>query len=110
MAFTVAAIALVAAGIGMIVNHWLTGWMAVGGMVGVGLFYAAIGVLSLTGKQIGFDAREESVSNASQRTARTLNLYAVPVIRPRVVLTSSKETDVRITDTRMTVDGERRSC
>ncbi len=103
MAFTVAAIALAAAGVGVIVNHWVTGWMAVGGMVGVGLFYAAIGVLSLTRKQIGFDAREESVSNASQRTARALNLYSEPVLRPQIAPTSLSKPEEQIP-----VDGERR--
>ena len=36
MSFAISACAFAAAGIGTVVNHWLTGWMAVGGMAGVG--------------------------------------------------------------------------
>lgn len=47
MCFAVSAGAFVAAGIGAIVNHMLAGWMAVGGMAMVGLFYLALGLFSL---------------------------------------------------------------
>ena len=47
MCFSVAAGALIAAGIGAIVNHLLAGWMAVGGMVGVALLYLALGLFNL---------------------------------------------------------------
>ena len=33
MAFAVSACAFTAAAVGTVVNYWLTGWMAVGGMV-----------------------------------------------------------------------------
>ena len=78
MAFTVAICALAAAGIGAIVNHWLTGWMAIGGMVGVGLFYWAVGVLNLRTESPLFDD-DELTSNVSQQTAGADNLYAETV-------------------------------
>jgi hypothetical protein len=80
MAFAVAFCALAAAAVGSIVNHWLTGWMAVGGMVGVGLFYFAIGVLNLSSKPSGVD--EKMISSVSQRTAGADNLVAEAVVRP----------------------------
>ena len=78
MAFAVAFCALAAAGIGSIVNLWLTGWLAVGGMVGVGLFYWAVGVINLPVTSPIFDD-EESMLNTSRRTARMDNLYAEAV-------------------------------
>ena len=47
MSFAVAACAFVAAAVGLLVNQWMSGWMAVGGMAGVGLFYLAVGLLNL---------------------------------------------------------------
>ena len=47
MSFAVAACAFAAAGIGLLINQWMSGWMAVGGMAGVGLFYLAVGLLNL---------------------------------------------------------------
>lgn len=82
MAFAVAACALVAAVIGVIINHWMTGWMAVGGMVGVGLFYLAVGILNLS--SAGVPAYEDDDKlNASQRNAKVENLVGEAVSRPR---------------------------
>lgn len=83
MAFAIAVCALVAAGVGSIINHWLTGWMAVGGMVGVGLFYLAVGLLNLKSKRSLFD-EVDSMSNTSQRTARPENLYAEAISPARI--------------------------
>ena len=47
MSFAVAGCAFAAAGIGLLINQWMSGWMAVGGMAGVGLFYLAVGLLNL---------------------------------------------------------------
>ena len=80
MAFAVAFCALAAAGIGSIVNLWLTGWFAVGGMVGVGLFYWAVGVINLPVNSPVFDD-DESMLNTSRRTARMDNLFAEAVTR-----------------------------
>lgn len=44
--FAVSAVAFLASFVGLIVNHWLSGWMAVGGMACIGLFYLAIGLIS----------------------------------------------------------------
>ena len=81
MAFAVAICALAAAGIGLIVNHWLTGWMAVGGMVGVGLFYTAIGILNLRANHPTFE--DDAKLNISQRAAKVENLYGEAIARSR---------------------------
>ena len=78
MAFAVAVCALTAAGVGAIVNHWMTGWMAIGGMTGVGLFYFAIGLLNLKAKHRIVD--HEPLWNASQWMAQADNLYAEPLV------------------------------
>ena len=84
MSFAISACAFAAAAIGTVINHWLTGWMAVGGMTGVGLFYLAVGILNLKSRN-AFDD-DESMASASQRTARSDNLYAEAVSRPRIDL------------------------
>jgi hypothetical protein len=84
MAFCVALFALAAAGVGTIVNHWLTGWMAVGGMVGLGLFYLAVGILNLKTDQPVFE--DETMQNVSHRAARVENLVGEAVTRPRLNL------------------------
>jgi len=78
MAFAVAFCALAVAGIGAIANQWLSGWLAIGGMFGVGLFYIAIGVLNIVSNPPAFH-EDESISNLSQRAARVDNLYEEPV-------------------------------
>ena len=89
MSFAISACAFAAAGIGTVVNHWLTGWMAVGGMAGVGLFYLAVGILNLQSRN-AFDD-DESLASISQRTARSDNLYAEAVTRPRIDPVSKPE-------------------
>ena len=84
MAFAVAICALAAAGVGTIVNHWLTGWMAVGGMVGLGLFYIGVGILNLRSVHPMFE--DDSMQNVSQRSARVDNLFGEAVTRPRLSL------------------------
>ena len=83
MSFAVAACAFAAAGIGSIVNFWLTGWMAVGGMVGVGLFYLALGLVNLNSRNSYDD--EQFMSSLSEKTARSDNLYAEAVQHPASV-------------------------
>ena len=82
MAFAVAICAFIAAGVGLIINQWLAGWMAVGGMTGVGLFYAAIGISNLWTETPLFE--DDEFANASQRTARSENLRGEPISRPRL--------------------------
>jgi hypothetical protein len=81
MSFAVALCAFIAAGIGLVVNHWVTGWMAVGGMCGVGLFYIVVGLLNLRSNPPLFE--DDSKSTVSQRTARAENLVGEPITRPR---------------------------
>lgn len=45
--FTISAFAFLASLLGLIVNQWLSGWMATGGMAGIALFYLALGLISL---------------------------------------------------------------
>lgn len=80
MAFSVAICAFAAAGLGVIVNHWITGWMAVGGMAGVGLFYLAIGVVNMG--RCESDGEGDDSLNISQRHAGAENLYGEPVSPP----------------------------
>ena len=47
VSFAVAITAFATALLGLLINQIFTGWMAAGGMAGVGLFYLAIGVLNL---------------------------------------------------------------
>ena len=47
VSFAVAIAAFGTALLGLVINQIFTGWMAAGGMAGVGLFYLAIGVLNL---------------------------------------------------------------
>ncbi|WP_157605925.1 hypothetical protein [Schlesneria paludicola] len=82
MAFAVAICALSAAGLGAIINHWMTGWMAVGGMVGVGLFYLAIGILNLGRGEP--DNEGDASLNISQRHASAENLYGEQIARPQL--------------------------
>ena len=82
MAFCVAVCAFIAAGICLIVNQWLSGWMAVGGMTGVGLFYVAVGIMNLWGETPFFD--DEEFASASQRAARSENLLGESIARPRL--------------------------
>ena len=94
MSFAISACAFAAAGIGTIVNHWLTGWMAVGGMAGVGLFYLAVGILNLRSRN-AFDD-DESMASISQRTARSDNLYAEAVARPKIDLASKPQSSATL--------------
>lgn len=48
MCFTMAAVAFGASLLGALVSHFLTGWMAVGGMAMVGLLYLGMGLAELT--------------------------------------------------------------
>jgi len=50
LCFSVAGLAFVGSFACAAINHALSGWMAVAGMAGLGLFYLAIGVLNLSAK------------------------------------------------------------
>ena len=66
ISFAVAIAAFGTALLGLVINQILTGWMAAGGMTGVGLFYLAIGVLNLDWRSSSIPAEvqeeEESVA------------------------------------------------
>gem|GEM_PF-4611621 len=89
IAFAVAMCAFTAAGIGAIVNHWLVGWMMVGGMAGIGLFYAVVGLLNLRATSSIEDDRANS--NASEKAARLSNLYGEPISPLRAYHSTSKD-------------------
>ena len=88
MSFAVAGCAFAAAAIGILVNHWLSGWMAVAGMAGVGLFYLAIGLLNLgTSDSIfldegeGAESSSRRASHANRDDGRVLNESGATVSR-----------------------------
>jgi hypothetical protein len=80
LAFAVSACALAAACIGAIVNQWVEGWMAIGGMVGIGFFYAAIGIVN----HLNSIPPDESNSNVSRRSASADNLCGEDVTTLRI--------------------------
>lgn len=82
MSFAVALCAFAAAGVGWIVNNWLSGWMAVGGMFGVGLFYLAVGVLNLNLHPI--KSKDQPLDSLSHQTANADNLVGEPIKRPEL--------------------------
>ena len=63
ISFAVAIAAFGTALLGLVINQIFTGWMAAGGMTGVGLFYLAIGVLNL-------DWRSSSIPAEGQEEER----------------------------------------
>ena len=74
MSFAVAGCAFVAAAIGLLVNQWMSGWMAVGGMAGLGLFYLAIGVLSLGSSSGVFLKDHDLIETAAHRLSGVANV------------------------------------
>ena len=82
MSFAVAACAFVAALVGLLINHWLSGWMAVGGMTGVGLFYLAIGLLNLNSAETGTLDDQKLAETAAHRLSGISNVDDRAVTRP----------------------------
>ena len=82
MSFAVVACAFAAAGFGLLINQWFSGWMAVGGMTGVGLFYLAVGLLNIG--SVGSVSTDESelTGTASHRLSGAMNVYNLEVKRP----------------------------
>lgn len=74
MSFAVAGCAFAAAGIGVLINQWLSGWMAVGGMAGVGLFYLAIGLLNLGSGDSIFTDESDLIDSTSHRLSGATNV------------------------------------
>ena len=96
MAFAVSVCAFAAAGVSIVVNHWLTGWMAVGGMAGIGLFYLAIGILNLHSKN-AFDD-DGLITSISQRRARSDNLYGEAVSHINAAASPEISTNTQVKD------------
>ena len=74
ISFTVAGCAFSAAAIGYLINQWMSGWMAVGGMAGVGLFCLALGLLNLNSNALIFEEDAELVETASHRLSGATNV------------------------------------
>ena len=87
MAFAVADCAFVSAGVFIVVNQWVAGWMAVGGMVGVGCFYTVIGLLNL---RISISLVDQDLTTASARHARAENLLGEAIINDQVDHTADR--------------------
>ncbi len=82
MSFAVAACAFGAAGIGLLINQWMSGWMAVGGMAGVGLFYLAVGLLNLGSTSSIFSDESDLIQTASHRLSDATNVDDLAIERP----------------------------
>ena len=82
MSFAVAGSALGAAAIGLLINQWMTGWMAVGGMAGLGLFYRAIGLLNLGSAEPLFTHENDLIESASHRLSGAMNVDDLATKRP----------------------------
>jgi hypothetical protein len=93
----VAGAAFIAAGAGFIVNQFFTGWMAVGGMCGVGLLYIGIGVYHLT-----VDHQHVYDEAAHGRTAEQENFVNPP--HPEL---AASDDDVSPQETVATATGEK---
>jgi hypothetical protein len=74
MSFAVSAFAFAAAGVGLLINQWMSGWMAVGGMAGLGLFYLAIGVLNLGSSHSAFLEDGELNQTSAHRLSEATNV------------------------------------
>ena len=74
MSFIVAGFAFIAAGVGLLINHWMSGWMAVGGMAGVGLFYLAVGLLNLGSAEPIFAEDHDYAETAAHRLSGAANV------------------------------------
>ena len=90
MSFAVAGCAFAAAGIGLLINHWMSGWMAVGGMAGVGLFYLAIGLLNLGSHSSIFSDENDLIDTASHRLSGATNVDDLSVKRPQETVAGSR--------------------
>jgi hypothetical protein len=74
MSFAVAACAFAAAGLGLLVNQWMSGWMAVGGMAGIGLFYSGVGLLNLRMSNFVYTDEIDLIKNASAALSEKVNV------------------------------------
>ena len=92
MSFAVAACAFSAAAIGLLINHWMSGWMAAGGMAGIGLFYLAIGLLNLHTPDGSYRSENDLSETSSHRLADSSNVKNRAVVRE---VESSVETKQR---------------
>ena len=79
MSFAVAGCAFGAAIIGLLVNQWLSGWMAVGGMTGVGLFYLAVGLLNLSPSGHHESDASELIETSAHRLSGAANVDDIAV-------------------------------
>ncbi len=98
MSFAVAACAFAAAALGLLINQWMSGWMAVGGMAGLGLFYLAIGLLNLGSTEPMFTQESDLIETASHRLSGAMNVDDLTTRRPEdagVGPRSDKLTDAR---------------
>ncbi len=90
MSFAVALFAFAAAGAGVLVNHWMSGWMAVGGMAGVGLFYLAVGLLNLGSSEPIFIEDHDFTATATHRLSDATNVDDVAIERTSDIVVGSQ--------------------
>ena len=89
MSFAVALCAFSAAGIGFLVNHWMSGWMAVGGMAGIGLFYLAVGLLNLNTADSNVIEGNDLAESSAHRLSDVANVHDLPAERMRDLISAA---------------------
>ena len=78
--FAVAACAFAAAALGMLINMVFAGWIAVSGMVALGLFYTALGLLNFTPGSL-WRAKASTIVTADENTAAAEASMPVAAVR-----------------------------
>ena len=81
MSFAVAGCAFTAAVIGLLINHFMSGWMAAGGMAGVGLFYLAVGLLNLGQSSPVYSEDGPLSTTSAHRLSDASNVHDVVIER-----------------------------
>lgn len=79
--FSISGIAFVACAMGLFVNHYLTGSLAIGGTAAVGLIYLAMGVMNL-----GFETDVETIriDVGDEETNRSTTAFQMALPEPAV--------------------------
>lgn len=91
MSFAVAGCAFAAAGIGLLINQWMSGWMAVGGMAGVGLFYLAVGLLNLGSTDSIFHGDDDLTETSAHRLSGVSNVDDIAIEQPHKTIGTTGE-------------------
>ncbi len=90
MCFAVAGCAFFGALLASVVSIWLSGWMTVAGMLGISLFYLALGLLEIGSTMPLFQREEEEIEEPVEHRPATLETVPIPVTTgrepPRIIV------------------------